>query len=168
MSNNPLPVDPQLVEREWISFPGGELEAPRPKLRCRECRATRRTAASLARKTLCFNCYRAELDRERGIAAAAELNTASEIRFQNSLPFEPVDRMRLAQLRASRATARAESARGTGQYVDRRRRAQIAARHALERLSAGLRARQAPMAEPRYRVERLDVPAAWLPFVASR
>src|SRR4051794_13324953 len=107
MKSNPLPVDPQLAQREWVSFPGGELEAPRPKMRCPECRANRRTAASLARKTLCFRCYRVELDRERGIAAAAALDTASEIRFQTTLPFEPVDRMRLAHLRATRATARA-------------------------------------------------------------
>jgi hypothetical protein len=168
MTSNPLLVAPPVTDREWVPFPGGELEAPRPKLRCPECRANRRTAASLARKTLCFQCYRTELDRERGIAAAAELNTASEIRFQTTLPFEPVDRMRLAQLRATRAVARSEASRGTGQFVDRRRRAQIAARQALQRLAAGLRGVQAPQSAPQYRVERLDVPAAWLPFVASR
>lgn len=167
MNSTPLPLDPHLAEREWVSFPGGELEAPRPKMRCRECRANRRTAASLARKTLCFRCYRVELDRERGIAEAAQLNTASEIRFQTSLPFEPVDRVRLAQLRAARASARIAAAAGAGQYVDRRRRAQIAARHALERISTGLRGRQAA-STPQYRVERVDVPAAWLPFVAAR
>lgn len=168
MKSNPLPADPQLADREWVAFPGGELEAPRPKLRCPECRANRRTAASLARKTLCFRCYRAELDRERGIATAAQLNTASEIRFQTTLPFEPVDRVRLAQLQATRLAARTEASRGTGRFVDRRRRAQLIARQTLERLAAGLRGTEAPQMAPRYRVERVDVPAAWLPFVASR
>jgi hypothetical protein len=167
MKSNPL-IDPQHAAHEWVAFPGGELEAPRPKLRCPECRANRRTAASLARKTLCFRCYRTELDRERGLVAAAELNTASEIRFQTTLPFEPVDRTRLERLRATRAVARAEASRGAGQFVDRRRRAQIAARQALQRLATGLRATGGAQPAPRYRVERLDVPAAWLPFVASR
>ena len=174
MTRQPLPADPQLVEKEWIAFPGGELEAPRPRVYCPECRATRRQAASLARRTLCFRCYRLSLDRERGIKAAGELNTASEIRFQTTLPFEPVDRVRLAQLRAARSVARAESRKGIGVYVDKRRQAQISARHALVKLADGLRSRHAGAAE----VERvtagalhaaeIQLPDAWLPFVAAR
>lgn len=173
MTSHPLPVDPQLVEKEWIAFPGGELEAPRPKLYCPECRATKRHAASLARKTLCFKCYRLSLDRERGIKAAAELDTASEIRFQTQLPFEPVDRTRLAMLRAVRATARSEAAKGLGVHADRRRRAQITARHALERIAQGLRARHVAVTgydsgQTAARNTKLEVPPAWLPFVGAR
>ena len=40
-------------------------------------------------------------------SAARNLNTASEARFQDSLPFEPVNRARLERLRAERSTARA-------------------------------------------------------------
>ena len=47
------------------------------------------------------------------------------------------------------------------QYVDKRRQAQIAARHALVRLSEGLRAQGLYAAE-------LQLPDTWLPFVASR
>ena len=92
--------------REWQALPGGELEAPRPKALCRSCRE--RLRESVARgvwpersKTLCFGCYRTQLDRDRRIKAAAELNTASEARFQTSLPIEPVNRARLQQLRGS-------------------------------------------------------------------
>jgi hypothetical protein len=173
MTRHQLPADPQLAEKEWIAFPGGELEAPRPKVYCAECRANRRHAASLAKRTLCFKCYRLGLDRERGIKAAAELNTASEIRFQTTLPFEPVDRVRLAMLRVSHAAAKAESVKGAGAYVDRRRRAQITARHALERISQGLRSRHVNVlangaSDNLKREMKLDVPPAWLPFVGAR
>jgi hypothetical protein len=127
----------------------------------------------LARKTLCFKCYRLSLDRELGIKAAGELDTASDIRFQTQLPFEPVDQARLAMLRAVRATARAESKSGAGIYSDRRRRAQIAARHALERIAQGLRSQQATVVAERNsdnlaREMALQVPPAWLPFVGAR
>jgi hypothetical protein len=123
---------------------------------------------------LCFQCYRADLDREHAIQAAGELNTASEARFQSQLPFEPVNQARLATLKADRAAARTASVQGIGEYVDKRRQAQIAARHALQTIAAGLKARQLTpvlraqaMAALTHSAE-LQLPEAWLPFVMSR
>lgn len=42
------PAVRQAVDEEWVAFPGGELEGWRPQS-----------------DTLCFQCYRAELDRRR-------------------------------------------------------------------------------------------------------
>lgn len=187
--------------RDWLALPGGELEAPRPKALCLGCRERLRQAVSQGAwpkpdaersRTLCFGCYRAQLDRDRRLKAAAELDTASEARFQTSLPLEPVNRARLNQLRSARQAAREEERHGIGAYVDKRRRAQIAARHALERLAAGLRARGVLAAAPTARVgavtavsspssasatdalptmmqdAAMRLPAAWLPFVAGR
>jgi len=123
---------------------------------------------------LCFQCYRAELDRERALQAAGDLDTASDARFQSQLPFEPVNRPRLEMLKAERSEARVASVQGIGQYVDKRRRAQIAARHALQQIAAGLKARQlAPAMEAQLMASaahaaELQLPEAWLPFVVSR
>src|SRR5262245_36084885 len=79
------PHPSQVAEHDWVTFAGGELEGRRPKALCTACRerltlaATRGTGVSRA-GTLCFQCYRAELDRERAIRAAGSLNTASEER----------------------------------------------------------------------------------------
>jgi hypothetical protein len=129
---------------DWMPLPGGELEAPRPGALCAACRAG-------SAKPLCLSCFRAGRDRDRKLAAARDLNTASEARFQESLPFEPVDQARLARLRAARAESRVEARRGVGIHVDKRRQAQIAARHALQRLGEELRARgiTVPAARPR-------------------
>ena len=97
----------------------------------------RRSAASSA-----FQCYRADLDRERALKAAGELDTASDARFQTQLPFEPVNRARLDALKADRAARARRCGQGIGQYVDKRRHAQIAARHALQAIAAGLRRAQ--------------------------
>ena len=152
---------PEVTDTEWIPFPGGELEGRRPKVLCGACRARlqravdagsphRRGAGSHAADgspaarsgaPLCFECYRVEVARERTIKAAGELNTASEARFQAILPLEPVDRARLGRLRAERAVARQAEQAGPGRYVDRRRRAQIAARQALAQIGTGLRLR---------------------------
>jgi len=172
---------PEIAEGEWITFPGGELEGRRPRVLCRRCRealrrgaSASRTAASVPPKPLCFQCYRAELARERALAAAGEINTASEARFQCTLPFEPVNRARLDRLRAERALARADAQTGAGRSVDRRRHAQIAARHALQRIAEGLRAHRARTglagsadAQAIHAAE-LQLPDAWLPFVVSR
>ena len=68
----------------------------------------------------------------------------------------------------------------TGPFEDRRRRAQIAARHALQRISAGLAARDANgqlviSADERRRrlaaaahAAELQLPESWLPFVLAR
>jgi hypothetical protein len=100
--------------------------------------------------------------------------TASEERFQDSLPFEPVNRARLECLRAERGLARAAMKSGVGQYVDKRRRAQMAARHALQRLAAGLqssgvaaRVGQRDIDQALHAAE-LQLPDAWLPFIGSR
>jgi len=168
----------QVVEPEWVSFPGGELQAPRPTVLCPVCRerlqAKTANPSNQANQPLCFACYRASIERERALKAAGELNTASEARFQSSLPFEPVNRSRLARLQTERTASRVSARSGVGQYVDKRRQAQIAARHVLERIVIGLRERNASAGE-RDRVlstathaAELQLPEAWLPFVVSR
>lgn len=169
----------QVVADEWVSFPGGELEGKRPKALCPACREELKRAAASAKRyrprTLCFQCYRAELDRERALKAAGDLDTASVERFQTMLPFEPVNRARLAMLKADRATARDTMRQGTGSFVDKRRQAQIAARHALQRVFAGISARNAAvtpaggaMIAAATHAAELQLPEAWLPFVVSR
>lgn len=154
----------------WVAFPGGELEGRPPEVMCRACRE-RATRTGL----LCFQCYRTELNRERSLKAAMERAGASEARFQSGLPFEAVHRPRLDWLRAERAAARAAALQtSTGRMVDRRRRAQIAARHALQRAEAELYAVNRSNGMSRTRVDtavhaaELQLPESWLPFVASR
>lgn len=171
----------QDVADEWVSFPGGELEGRRPKSLCPACRQELKRAAATAEpprpRPLCFQCYRADLERERALRAAGALDTASEERFQSLLPFEPVNAARLEMLKAERAAAREAMRQGTGRFADRRRQAQIAARHALQRVFAGARARQLTpstaadseraIASAIHAAE-LQLPEAWLPFVVSR
>ena len=166
------------TEKEWVTFPGGELEGQRPKVMCPTCRERLRAAARIGRSVqspgsgpnpnaICFECYRVDQARQRALQAARDFGTASEARFQTTLPFEPVNRARLERLRAERSTARAGLKIGTARFVDRRRQAQIAARHALDRVAAGLHARGILEAEAIHAAE-LQLPAAWLPFVVSR
>jgi hypothetical protein len=108
------------------------------------------------RGTLCFQCYRAELDRERALKAASELDTASEARFQSVLPLEPVDVRRLERLRADRAASRAAFRSGPGSFADKQRRAQIAARRAVQH--AG---------DVALHGAELQLPESWWPFVMS-
>ncbi len=176
----PQPVDN--VDDEWITFPGGELEGKRPKALCADCRARLKRAAAgdgrlTRRGTLCFQCYRADLDREQALRAAGQLDTASAERFQSVLPLEPVNRPRLEMLKADRAVARAAMHAGVGRFTDRRRRAQIAARHALRSIAAGLNAPEpaSPAGAEIARVwatavhaAELQLPEAWLPFVVAR
>jgi hypothetical protein len=152
----------QPVENEWVTFPGGELEGRRPKTLCGPCRL--RKAAGAPPRAICFECHRADRRREAAIKAAGEFEGSPEgtvARFQNGLPFEPVNMPRLAQLKAERLIARRQARAGVGQYVDKRRQAQIAARHAIARLGEGLRSQGMHAAE-------LQLPEAWLPFVAAR
>jgi hypothetical protein len=143
---------------EWVAFPGGELEGRRPTRLCGPCQLRR--AAGAQPRAFCFTCHREEALRRRALQAAAELDTASEARFQWGLPFEPVNRPRLARLKAERLHSRQVRVE-TSRFADRRRHAQIAARHALQRLGAGLESRGLHAAE-------LQLPEAWLPFVGSR
>lgn len=151
---------------DWMPLPGGELEAPRPKALCHSCRAG-------GPRALCLTCFRAARERDRRLTAARTLHTATEARFQTTLPFEPVNRARLNQLRAARQAARAASAGGVGRYADRRRRAQIEARHALQRLAEGLRTRgiAVPGSHPRMtealQAAERQLPESWLPFVTA-
>jgi hypothetical protein len=180
MAHEPTQVAAQVIEGEWITFPGGELEGKRPKALCPTCRAAlNREASGSGRRSgpsrpLCFQCYRADLDRERALQAAGELDTATDARFQAQLPFEPVNRPRLEMLKAERSEARGSAVQGIGQYVDKRRRAQIAARHALQAIAAGLNARQlapalqAELMASAIHAAELQLPDAWLPFVVSR
>jgi hypothetical protein len=188
---------PQVAENEWITFPGGELEGKRPKALCPDCREKARRARggaplpsagsperaapdegaaqrSQLRAPLCFACYRTEFTRERAFKAAAEIDTASEVRFQSALPFEPVNHARLERLRVERAGVRIANQAGAGRYADKRRHAQIAARHALQHIAAGLHARNAAAADREralaaaIHAAELQLPDAWLPFVLCR
>jgi hypothetical protein len=166
---------------EWVTFPGGELEAKRPRTLCAACReALKRSALeaggkvpagkNAVRQPLCFQCYRADLDRDRALRAAANLDTGSSERFQAQLPFEAVDHVRLGRLKSARASARAATARCESE----RRRAQIDARHALQHVAAGLRARGLRAADgdraifEAVHAAELQLPEAWLPFVVAR
>jgi hypothetical protein len=176
----------QLTQDEWVSFPGGELEGRRPKVLCPACRQalqgeaagrqvgstrpTRPTRPIRPTRPLCFQCYRADLDRQRAIIAAGQLDTGSEARFQYQLPLEPVDRSRLDSLKAARGHARIASVQGIGAYIDKRRHAQIAARHALQAIAVGVRSpaeRRTAFGDAIHAAE-LQLPEAWLPFVVSR
>jgi hypothetical protein len=169
----------QHVADEWVTFQGGELEGKRPKALCPDCRQRLKQAAASASapagRPLCFQCYRADLDRVRTIRAAGALDTSSEGRFQSLLPFEPVNTVRLAALKADRAASRHAAREGAGQFTDRRRRAQIAARHALQQIFAGVKRRRPTAIDDGERViasavhaAELQLPEAWLPFVVSR
>lgn len=132
---------------------------------------------AIGKAPLCFQCYRTELDRQRALKAAGNLDTASDERFQTALPFEPVNRPRLDMLKAERGVSRTTMAEGVGRFADKRRQAQINARHALQRIASLLEAQ--PVAE-RGNVEadcawasavhaaELQLPESWLPFVVSR
>lgn len=171
---------PAYTDIEWAPFSGGELEAPRPKALCASCRENRALGAATAgRQALCFQCYRAELEKNRKLKAAAELDTASEERFQTSLPFEPVNAARLARLKTERQDARTQARKGAGHYIERRRKAQIEARHQLARIFQGLKSRRlvdAPNAAcarqqavaAATRAAELQLPESWLPFVVAR
>ncbi len=176
---------------EWVTFPGGELEGRRPKALCAACRErlnreaqcakpsadgfeTGRRVSPRRRDVLCFACYRAGLERERALKAAAELDTASEERFQSALPFEPVDTVRLERLKRDRAASRAAVQRPAAHCADRRRRAQIEARRALQSVFEGVRARRVAAAAREQQIAaaihaaELQLHEAWLPFVVSR
>jgi hypothetical protein len=174
----------QMVADEWVSFPGGELEGRRPTTLCPACReALKRPAVGpegapgsvrRADRTLCFQCYRAGLDRDRALRAAGALDTASETRFQYQLPFEPVNVGRLATLKTARAEARGVMLQAAGRFADRRRRAQMAARAALQSIAAAVartgleRAERDRAFAMALHAAELQLPESWLPFVVSR
>jgi hypothetical protein len=176
---------PGRLDEDWATFPGGELQGKRPRALCAACREAVAQAASgrgtLTRtvggraRPLCFQCYRAEIDRERALRAAGRLDTGSPGRFQTALPFEPVNRPRLEMLKVERASLRAASlATASGSYGDRRRRAQIAARRALQQVARSLVMRKvAPDEQARQmaaviHAAELQLPESWLPFVVSQ
>jgi hypothetical protein len=181
-------VTGQLVDGDWVGFRGGELEGKRPKALCPACRdqLARLVREGRARqpqpqprapipepRPLCFQCYRAELDRQRALQAAGQLDTSSAERFQDGLPFEPVNRARLERLKSERGEARLALRTGVGRYIDRRRQAQIAARHALQRIVAGLQSRSEASERTRLfaaaiHSAELQLPESWVPFVCDR
>jgi hypothetical protein len=169
---------------EWVAFPGGELEGHPPKAMCPACREALSSASkgsAIAPKTLCFQCYRAELTRVRSLRAAATLDTASEARFQAQLPFEPVDRPRLQMLKAQRLRARVI---GHRTFAERRHQAQMAARRAVQAAAATagpikpVKAGRLPVASTgidrlaaiaaAIHAAELQLPESWLPFVVAR
>jgi hypothetical protein len=173
---------------EWVSFPGGELEGQPPRVLCPACRdavnrvGTARRAAASSRvgppeggarqaRTLCFACYRANLDRNLALRATADV-PASEAHFQSQLPFEPINAPRLETLKVERLQARVLEAYGAGRFAGRRREAQIAARRALHSLAAKSKESQ-PAVFPRatgaaVHAAELQFPESWLPFVVAR
>ena len=176
-------------DKEWLAFPGGELEGKRPKAHCALCRGRRGPLGTGESRggPICFQCYRAALDRERVITSAGQLDTASEARFQSLLPFEPVNRQRLVMLRAERGVARSAMQSGDDRFGERRHQAQIAARTALGLMKQGLGAHRrvmvppAKMATPEralserarlflaaIRAAELQWPESWLPFVVAQ
>jgi hypothetical protein len=161
-------ADKHLGEAPWMAFPGGELEGRPPRVMCRACRDRAHSNA-----TLCFQCYRAGLDRERALKNAAELDTASDARFQTLLPFEPVNRPRLERLRVERSAARnAELQSRQGALQIRIRRAQIAAREVFQRVVSATHGKSAidasrAIATVTHAAEA-QLPEAWLPFVVAR
>jgi hypothetical protein len=171
-------VADQVQSDEWVTFPGGELEGKRPKVLCPACKEAlkhrSRSRASSPSRPLCFQCYRADLDRDRALRAAGTLDTSSEARFQFQLPLESVNLARLDMLKVERAAARTSASAGAGQYADRRRRAQIEARRALQAVAAGLharglaRAQHARAMDAAIHAAELQLPDAWLPFVVAR
>jgi hypothetical protein len=168
------------LAEEWVTFPGGELEGKRPKSLCPQCREALKNAALKnaalkgarvgARRPLCFQCYRADLDRDRALRAAGDLDTGSNERFQCQLPFEPVNRPRLERLKVERALERA----AIPIHAHARRRAQIEARHMLQQIAVGLKARGLAAADRERAIfqavhaAELQLPESWLPFVVSR
>jgi hypothetical protein len=186
----------QTAGPEWVMFPGGELEGKRPRALCPACRERLKRAATQAiqpvrdrQKPICFQCYRAELQRDSALRAAGQLETASDARFQYTLPFDPVDPVRLAFLKAERAAERQArrvpaglstvTRTGVGQVIerppgvsqviercaDRRRQAQISARHALQAIRPAMSERAMVAA---IHAAELQPPESWLPFVVSR
>jgi hypothetical protein len=174
------------LEQDWVALPGGELEGRRPVVRCPDCReklvrATRQSGGEVggSPEPLCFACYRASIARERALKAARERLTASEQQFQSTLPFETIDRARLTRLKIERAGARAAASAGVGRFAERRRRAQIQARHALQQIGDALRAHRPSTFSPAILQPSepalsaavhasLPLPSAWLPFAGAR
>src|SRR5215831_3322023 len=95
------------VDNEWVALPGGELEGRRPKTLCGPCRV--RKAAGAPARAICFECFRADRKRDEAIKAAGAFEAASEARFQDGLPFEPVNVSRLARLKAERIAVRRQA-----------------------------------------------------------
>jgi len=171
---------PTHTDIDWTPFPGGELEGARPRAQCPACRARlgRDASAGAVKPALCFQCYRADIDKNRKLKAAAELDTASDARFQCTLPFEPVNTSRLARLKVEREEARTKARAGAGSYIEKRHRAQIDARHALARLLHGLKQRELvgaggmthrqAAADMAIRAAEMQLPESWLPFVVAQ
>lgn len=97
--------------------------------------------------------------------------------LQSVLPLEPVNRARLDTLKAERAASRVTMTDGAGRFGDRRRHAQIAARHALQRVAAGLPARAVARSSSQdggrawtsaVHAAEIQLPESWLPFVVSQ
>jgi len=155
---------------------GTRLQALCPACREQLKRAVSGEAGHRRSHALCFHCYRAELERARSLRRAGEFDTASVERFQSVLPFEPVNRARLDALKAERTASRAAMREGAGRFVDERRHAQIAARHALQRVASGFPARAVAASRSQegdrawasaVHSAELQLPESWLPFVVS-
>ena len=80
MKLNPAPMTTPIVEQEWLAFPGGELEARRPRALCSRCREAlqdrldRPSSGSASNRSICFDCYRADLNRERALFVLGKID----------------------------------------------------------------------------------------------
>jgi hypothetical protein len=141
---------------EWGTFPGGELDAPRPRAVCADCRD--RTDAR-ERRPLCFACYRAHLTRERAIQQVlartfepfpADTPGADSV----SEPVQPtlpalVSAVVPGNVRRFAAVPRTADDPRYTLFTHRRRQAQIAARRALSKPVLSLE----------------EFPVSWRPFI---
>lgn len=131
----------QVLDAEWVAFPGDELEARRPRARCAACREAGETGERPRR--LCFQCYRLEFERHRAIG---------EVLSRVVSPFEGAEAARGPVGIVRHFHVPPTPADGDPRYAalaKRRRQAQLAARRAL--------------AEPVIDLEQF--PVAWRPFV---
>ena len=153
------------------------MEGKRPNSLCPACRANASQGLAMEKRTLCFQCYRDELNRERTLREAGKRDTGSVSRFLFLSPFEPVDGSRLESLRTERARAREIAMRGSGRYAVKRHRAQITARRALGH-TVGLPSARNRVPPARHqlalavadgnRAVTTELPESWLPFVVAR
>src|SRR5215831_7089076 len=101
MKLSPTPAPPTVADQDWTAFPGGELEGRRPKTLCPRCRAALNARSQGHSETsstrfVCFDCYKADQERERRLSAAAAFVADSDEHFQSVLPLEPINQTRLA------------------------------------------------------------------------
>ena len=164
----------KVLKENGLRFPGGELEGPRPKGLCPACRLRAfRASASQGSGRLERRRTRVPapspwarasspylfpvLSRRPGARAGVAGGPQPQHRVRGAL--SRLAAVRAGEPRAARAPARGRWASdrrsAAARFADKRRHAQIAARHALDRIAAGLRSRGVgePLRIPRLSLE---------------